>query len=217
MTLENGRDTLVVGMDGSLTSQLLSESLSNGILASGCNVINIGLVTTPMVYFANYELGTMSGVMIIGSHNPAEYNRLKMVVDGKTLTADLIQGLKARIDTEGLLCGQGNYSTFDIKEIYIQRVLENIKLERKVKISIDCGNGIAGNAAPELFKRFGCQVLELYCDVDVNFPNHHPDQSRPENLADLISVLANSYAELGLSFDGDGNRLGVFAKYGNII
>lgn len=217
LTLESGRDSLVVGMDGRLTSQLLSEALSKGILASGCNVINIGLVTTPMVYFANYELGTMSGVMITGSHNPAEYNGLKMVVDGKTLTADLIQSLKTRIEAENLLHGQGNYSTFDIKEIYIQRVLENIKVKRKVKIAIDCGNGVAGNIAPELFKRLGCEVRELYCDVDGNFPNHHPDPSRPENLTDLISVLANSDAEIGLAFDGDGDRLGVVAKDGNII
>lgn len=217
LTLESGRDSLVVGMDGRLTSSMLKDALNKGIMASGCNVIDIGLVTTPMVYFANYELGTMSGVMITGSHNPAEYNGLKMVVDGKTLTAELIQELKIRIETNNLYSGSGKYSAFEIREIYLQKVLANITLHRKMKIAIDCGNGVAGDIAPELFQRLGCDVVELYCDVDGNFPNHHPDPSRPENLADLIKVLANTNADIGLAFDGDGDRLGVVTKDGNII
>lgn len=217
VTIESGRDSLVIGMDGRLTSPMLKDALSKGIIASGCNVIDIGLVTTPMVYFANYELGTMSGVMITGSHNPAEYNGLKMVVDGKTLTAELIQELKIRIETNNLYSGSGKYSAFEIREIYLQKVLANITLHRKMKIAIDCGNGVAGDIAPELFQRLGCDVVELYCDVDGNFPNHHPDPSRPENLADLIKVLANTNADIGLAFDGDGDRLGVVTKDGNII
>lgn len=217
VTIESGRDSLVIGMDGRLTSPMLKDALSKGIIASGCNVIDIGLVTTPMVYFANYELGTMSGVMITGSHNPAEYNGLKMVVDGKTLTVELIQELKIRIETNNLYSGIGKYSAFEIREIYLQKVLANITLQRKMKIAIDCGNGVAGDIAPELFKRLGCEVVELFCDVDGNFPNHHPDPSRPENLADLIKVLANTKAEIGLAFDGDGDRLGVVTKDGYII
>ena len=217
MTLESGRDTLVVGMDGRLTSPTLSKALSKGIMSSGCNVIDIGLVTTPMVYFANYELGTMSGVMITGSHNPAEYNGLKMVVDGKTLTSDAIQSLRVRVETVSYMQGAGEYHTHDIKEVYIQKILANIHLNRKLKVAVDCGNGVAGDIAPELFRRLGCEVHELYCDVDGNFPNHHPDPSRPENLADLISLLAESDAEIGLAFDGDGDRLGVVTKDGNII
>lgn len=217
MTLESGRDTLVVGMDGRLTSPTLSKALSKGIMSSGCNVIDIGLVTTPMVYFANYELGTMSGVMITGSHNPAEYNGLKMVVDGKTLTSDAIQSLRVRVETDNFLQGDGEYHTHDIKEVYIQKILANIHLNRKLKVAVDCGNGVAGDIAPELFRRLGCEVHELYCDVDGNFPNHHPDPSRPENLADLISLLAESDAEIGLAFDGDGDRLGVVTKDGDII
>jgi phosphomannomutase/phosphoglucomutase len=217
LTLESGRDSLVVGMDGRLTSSMLKDALNKGIMASGCNVIDIGLVTTPMVYFANYELGTMSGVMITGSHNPAEYNGLKMVVDGKTLTSDAIQSLRVRVETASYMQGAGEYHTHDIKEVYIQKILANIHLNRKLKVAVDCGNGVAGDIAPELFRRLGCDVLELYCDVDGNFPNHHPDPSRPENLADLISLLAESDAEIGLAFDGDGDRLGVVTKDGNII
>lgn len=216
-TLLTGRDTLVVGMDGRLTSPTLSQALSNGILSSGCNVVDIGLVTTPMVYFANYEFATMSGVMITGSHNPAEYNGFKMVVDGKTLTAELIQDLRHKIETNDMLHGNGSYSRRNIKEVYIQKILENIKISRKIKVAVDCGNGVAGDIAPELFKRLGCDVHELYCDVDGEFPNHHPDPSRPENLVDLKELLINSDSELGLAFDGDGDRLGVVTKDGNII
>lgn len=217
ITLEKGCDTLVVGYDGRLTSPILSTKLINGIISSGCNVINIGLVTTPMVYFANIFLKTFSGVMITGSHNHAEYNGLKMVVAGATLTAPQIQDIRVRIEQNSYSDGKGNYSEYNIKDDYLQAVLENIKLDRSVKVILDCGNGSAGSIAPELFRSLGCDVRELFCDVDGNFPNHHPDPSKPENLQDLVKLLKDSDAEIGLAFDGDGDRLGVVTKTGEII
>ena len=209
---------LVVGYDGRLTSLELSKKLIAGILSVGCDVFNIGLVTTPMVYFANYELGTLSGIMITGSHNPPEYNGLKMVINGETLAGEAIQNIYQRLINQEYVDGKvGQIQTIDIMEPYIKAVTTHIKLKRKISIVIDCGNGATGKVAPILYRRLGAQVLGLFCSIDGTFPNHHPDPSKVENLNDLVHALSHTTAEIGLAFDGDGDRLGVVTKNGNII
>ena len=207
---------VVIGRDGRLTGPGLAAALARGIQAAGVDVIDIGMVATPMVYFAAYQLGTKSGVAVTGSHNPPEYNGLKIVLGGETLAGDAIQALRARIEDGQLASGSGKYSTHDIREEYLNRITSDVKLARPMKIVVDCGNGVPGATAPELFRRLGCTVKELYCDVDGNFPNHHPDPSDPHNLEDVIATL-KSEGEIGFAFDGDGDRLGVVTKAGKII
>jgi phosphomannomutase/phosphoglucomutase len=208
---------LVVGYDGRLTSPTLAESLIRGILKSGCNVYEIGEVTTPMVYFANYELKTLSGIMITGSHNPPEYNGLKMVMAGETLSGDKIQQIRERTEKKEVTTGNGIHYREDVREAYLNKIVGDIKLERRLSIVVDAGNGVAGKIAPTLYRRMGCKVLGLFCEVDGNFPNHHPDPSKPENLRDLVHALQTTEAEIGLAFDGDGDRLGVVTKDGTVI
>ena len=217
MAIENQVKGLVVGYDGRLTSPMLAKSLINGILSTGCNVFEIGEVTTPMVYFANYELKTYSGVMITGSHNPPEYNGLKMVMAGDTLSGDKIQQIYQRIQDKQVTQGNGVHYCENILEAYFTKITSDIKLARRMSIVVDAGNGVAGKIAPQLYRRLGCKVLGLFCEVDGNFPNHHPDPSKPENLNDLIHALNSTETEIGLAFDGDGDRLGVVTKDGNII
>jgi len=170
-----------------------------------------------MLYFATYHLQTGSGVMITGSHNPPEYNGLKMMLAGETLAGEAIQSLRQRIETGALASGSGAFSEADVAEAYLQRITADVKLARPLAIVVDCGNGIPGAYAPELYRRLGCTVRELYCEVDGSFPNHHPDPSQPENLRDLIAALAHGKEVLGLAFDGDGDRLGVVTRSGKII
>lgn len=217
IAIEKGVKGLVVGYDGRLTSPALAKSLINGILNTGCNVYEIGEVTTPMVYFANYELKTFSGVMITGSHNPPEYNGLKMVMAGETLFGDKIQYIRQRIEKKETLDGQGIYHRENIFEAYLNKITSDIKLQRRMNIVVDAGNGVAGKSAPILYRRMGCKVLGLFCEVDGKFPNHHPDPSQLKNLKDLVQALKATDAEIGLAFDGDGDRLGVVTKEGNII
>lgn len=217
MAIENQVKGLVVGYDGRLTSPMLAKSLINGILSTGCNVFEIGEVTTPMVYFANYELKTYSGVMITGSHNPPEYNGLKMVMAGDTLSGDKIQQIYQRIQDKQVIKGNGVHYCENILEAYFTKITSDVKLARRMSIVVDAGNGVAGKIAPQLYRRLGCKVLGLFCEVDGNFPNHHPDPSKPENLNDLIHALNSTETEIGLAFDGDGDRLGVVTKDGNII
>ncbi len=217
MAIENQVKGLVVGYDGRLTSPMLAKSLIKGILSTGCNVFEIGEVTTPMVYFANYELKTYSGVMITGSHNPPEYNGLKMVMAGETLSGDKIQQIYQRIQDKQIIQGNGVHYCENILEAYFTKITSDVKLERRMSIVVDAGNGVAGKIAPQLYRRLGCKVLGLFCEVDGNFPNHHPDPSKPENLNDLIHALNTTETEIGLAFDGDGDRLGVVTKDGNII
>jgi phosphomannomutase/phosphoglucomutase len=181
------------------------------------DVIDVGRVATPMLYFAAHHLGTLSGVMVTGSHNPPDYNGLKIMVAGETLAGDAIQALRGRIERGDVTGGSGGYRTADIGEDYLARIAGDVKLARPMKVAVDCGNGVAGAFAPALYRRLGCKVTELYCEVDGTFPNHHPDPSVPANLADLIRALAAGDAELGLAFDGDGDRLGVVTKDGHII
>ena len=212
-----GQQAVAIGRDGRLSGPELSAALAQGLCAAGVDVIDIGMAATPIGYFAAHHLGCGSVVMVTGSHNPPDYNGMKMVLGGVTLVGDDIQRLRARIQSGDLAQGAGNYSTADVREAYLARIASDAKLARPMNIVIDCGNGVAGATAPELFRRLGCAVTPLFCEVDGTFPNHHPDPSKPENLQDLIAALRKSDAELGLAFDGDGDRLGVVTKRGNII
>ncbi len=211
------QQTIAIGRDGRLSGVEFAVALARGIRKSGIHVIDVGRIATPMVYFAAYHLNTHCAVMITGSHNPPDYNGLKMVLAGETLSGDTIQSLRARIEQNNFSHGAGNYSQYDISGEYIARIVSDIHLARPLNITVDCGNGVAGDFAATLYRKLGCRVTELFCEVDGNFPNHHPDPSQPGNLQDLIAALASNDSELGLAFDGDGDRLGVVTKNGNII
>lgn len=208
---------IAIGRDGRLSGLALSAALARGIQSAGVNVVDLGLVATPMTYFAAHHLGTNCAAMVTGSHNPPDYNGLKMVLAGETLSGEAIQALKSRIETGNLTSGAGTYRQYDIAPDYIARIAGDVKLARPMRIIVDAGNGVAGAYAPALFRALGCEVDEMFCEVDGRFPNHHPDPSEPHNLADLIARLKTSAAEIGLAFDGDGDRLGVVAKDGSII
>ncbi|MEI8385096.1 MAG: phosphomannomutase/phosphoglucomutase [Nitrosomonadaceae bacterium] len=212
-----GLTSVAIGRDGRLSGLELSQALAKGLQKSGVNVVDVGMVATPMLYFAAHELCGYSGVMVTGSHNPPDYNGLKMVLGGETLAAESIQSLRIRLEKSDLMNGSGDYRTHDISATYLQRISNDIKLARPMKVIVDCGNGVAGAYVPELYRSLGCEVVELFCEVDGTFPNHHPDPSVPENLRDLIGMLKTTDAEIGLAFDGDGDRLGVVAKDGSII
>src|SRR5574340_619277 len=215
--MARGQRTIAIGRDGRLSGPELIAALARGIQKSGIDVIDVGLVATPMVYFAAYRLQTHCAVMLTGSHNPPDYNGLKMVLAGETLAGETIQKLRARIEQDDLAHGSGSYAQRDIGADYLARIVSDIRLARPMKITVDCGNGVAGDYAAKLYRSLGCQVTEMYCEVDGHFPNHHPDPSDPRNLADLIVALRDNDSELGLAFDGDGDRLGVVTKDGRII
>jgi len=217
LALEQGQTAIAVGRDGRLSGPELAGALMDGICTAGCDAIDVGCVPTPVTYFAAYELGCNSCVSVTGSHNPPDYNGLKMVIGGTTLALDAIQDLKKRIENGHLKYGQGQRSTAHVLDAYVDKIVGDVKLARPMKIVMDCGNGVAGAIAPELFKRLGCEIVPLYCEVDGNFPNHHPDPSKPENLADVVKALKETDAEIGIAFDGDGDRLGVVTKDGEII
>ncbi len=212
-----GQRAIAIGRDGRLSGPRLAKALSDGIRAAGIDVIDIGAVPTPLTYFAAHHLGVHSCVSVTGSHNPPDYNGLKMVLGGQTLHGALIQDLRRRIAEDDLAHGAGSLSHADVRTAYVERVLSDVKLARPMKVVVDCGNGIAGGIAPQLLRRLGCELIELFCEVDGSFPNHHPDPSKPENLEDVIRALRESDAELGLAFDGDGDRLGVVTRDGRII
>jgi phosphomannomutase / phosphoglucomutase len=214
---ECGLKTIAVGRDGRLSGPELASALAEGINRAGVDVVDIGCVPTPVTYFAAFELGTESCVSVTGSHNPPDYNGLKMVLGGQTLFGEQIQDLRHRVEAGRFTEGKGKVRHADVREAYLKRIVGDVKLARPMKIVVDCGNGVAGGFAPELFRRMGCEVVELYCEVDGNFPNHHPDPSKPENLRDVMRALKETDAELGLAFDGDGDRLGVVTKDGEII
>ena len=215
--LSRGVDSVIIARDGRLSGPSLSAALSEGLLASGCDVIDIGMVPTPALYFATYELGTGTGIMITGSHNPPEYNGLKMVMAGETLAGERIQELKQRIISGQFSSGDGRLSEIDIKPAYCQRVLSEGRLAREIHAVVDCGNGVASEIAPDLLTQLGCKVTPLFCETDGSFPNHHPDPSQPETLNDLINAMHETGADIGLAFDGDGDRLGVVTPDGKII
>jgi phosphomannomutase / phosphoglucomutase len=217
LAISRGQRACAVGRDGRLSGPELSTALMRGLLATGLDVIDLGRVTTPMTYFAAHHLECNTAVMITGSHNPPDYNGLKMVIAGDTLSGDAIQALRKSCEDGVFANGAGNHSTADVAQAYVERIAGDVKLKRPMKIAVDCGNGAAGVIAPALLRRLGCEVEELFCEVDGNFPNHHPDPSQPENLADLIAALRQGGAEIGLAFDGDGDRLGVVTRGGHII
>ena len=214
---DRGRSAVVIGRDGRHSGPELAAALAAGLRKSGVDVIDVGQVATPMLYFAAHHFDTHSGVAVTGSHNPPEYNGLRIMVDGETLAGAAIQALKTRIEQDRLAHGAGALRTQSIREDYLKRIVSDIRLARPMRLVVDCGNGVAGATAPELYRRLGCEVTELFCDVDGSFPNHHPDPSRPENLADVQRALAQGKGELGLAFDGDGDRLGVVTRSGKII
>ena len=218
---EAGMRETVVGRDGRLSGPKLVAALSDGFRAAGVDVIDIGMVPTPVVYYATFELGTGTGVAVTGSHNPPDYNGLKMVIAGDAIYGDSIQRLRESIESGALADvpapQRGKLRSEDLSARYLARITGDVKLARPMRIAVDCGNGVAGALAPQLFRALGCEVTELFCEVDGTFPNHHPDPAHPENLQDLIRALRDTDAEIGLAFDGDGDRLGVVTKDGQII
>jgi len=206
-----------IGRDGRHSGLLLADALAQGMNEAGADVVDIGMAPTPVTYFAAHHLGCGSCVSVTGSHNPPDYNGLKMVVDGHTLSGNEIQDLRQRIERGVSAAGKGKRSSASVLDAYVERIVSDVKLARPMRIAVDCGNGVAGLLAARLFRQLGCEVRELYCDVDGSFPNHHPDPSRPENLADLIAAVSDAGCELGLAFDGDGDRLGVVTQDGEII
>ena len=211
------QNTVAVGRDGRLSSAQLRDALANGLNEGGVDVLDIGMVPTPLLYYATHELNTGTGIMITGSHNPPEYNGLKMVLAGVTLAEDRIQRLLERLEKNDLTQGRGETEMISIIDRYLGRVLGDVAIADPLKVVIDCGNGVAGLIAPRLIEEMGCEVVQLYCDVDGNFPNHHPDPADPHNLEDLITVVQSEGADIGLAFDGDGDRLGVVTNRGEII
>lgn len=215
--LAKGQKSVVIGRDGRLSGEELAGALATGLQAVGIDVVDLGMVATPMVYFGTHVLDTQSGIMVTGSHNPPDYNGFKMVLAGEAIHGETIQNLYLSIKENVFVHGDGRYRTHDIKSQYLERIIGDVKLMRPMKIVIDCGNGVAGVVAGELFRGMGCEVTELFCDVDGTFPNHHPDPAHLENLQDLIRSLEESDNEIGLAFDGDGDRLGVVTRDGQVI
>jgi phosphomannomutase len=213
----HGETVVAVGRDGRLSGPALSQALIRGLVDVGIQVIDIGAATTPMLYFAATTL-CASGIQVTGSHNPKDYNGFKMVLGGRAIYGDEIQALRTIIQNENwVLKSGGSIKQVDVTADYQARIVSDIGMQRPMKIVVDCGNGIAGATAPSIFRAIGCEVIELFSEVDGNFPNHHPDPSKLDNLKDLLHALKNSDAEIGLAFDGDGDRLGIVTKDGNII
>ncbi len=212
-----GQTTVAVGRDGRLSGPSISAALIRGLMDAGIEVIDVGLVTTPLLYFAASTLCS-SGIQVTGSHNPRDYNGFKMVLAGRAIYGEEIQALRRTMEQESWqLRPGGSMRSVDVLADYTARIVGDVKLARPMKIVVDCGNGIAGASAPGIFRALGCEVTELFSEVDGNFPNHHPDPSKPENLRDLIAALQAGDAELGLAFDGDGDRLGIVTKDGTNI
>ena len=212
-----GEKTVAVGRDGRLSGPQMSAALVRGLVASGVDVVDIGLVTTPMLYFATNTLCS-SGIQVTGSHNPKDYNGFKMVMAGRAIYGEEIQQLRKLMEEGGKpSANPGKVRNVNVTAPYRDRILSDVKLARPMKVVVDCGNGIAGASAPGIFRALGCEVIELFSEVDGNFPNHHPDPSKPENLRDLIAAINTHGAELGLAFDGDGDRLGIITRGGNNI
>ncbi|MFI4954452.1 MAG: phosphomannomutase/phosphoglucomutase [Gammaproteobacteria bacterium] len=215
---EKNQKQFIVGRDGRLSSPEIAHMLIDGILESGCEVIDVGMVPTPVLYFATQTIGTGTGVMVTGSHNPKQYNGFKMLIAGDTLYGDAIQALYQRIVNGNLVKDiKGSYSKQNVQDQYLEKITTQIQLKRPLKIVIDSGNGVTGNLAPRLFEALGCNVIPLYCEIDGHFPNHHPDPMVPKNLEMLIKTVKSKRAHLGLAFDGDGDRLGLVTNKGEII
>jgi phosphomannomutase/phosphoglucomutase len=215
--LSQNQKTVVIARDGRLSSPELARRLGEGLRAGGCDVIDIGMVPTPVLYYATHKLKTGTGIMVTGSHNPPQYNGLKMLIAGNTLYGDGIKALYHMIAEGRVNNGEGRHIEKDMVSEYLDTIVNDIKLDKPLNIAIDCGNGVAGVLATELFTRLGCNVTELFCEVDGNFPNHHPDPSKPENLIDLQNAMKQNALDVGLAFDGDGDRVGILDDKQNII
>jgi phosphomannomutase/phosphoglucomutase len=215
--LSRGLKKMAFARDGRLSGPDLGQAFVQGVTSCGVDVLDIGMVPTPLLYYAASEHTGGTGVMLTGSHNPPDYNGFKMMLGGETLSGDQIQALRKRIEAKDFAEGKGQYSNQSVTKNYIERIVSDVKLKKPLNVVIDCGNGVAGAVAPTLFKSMGCRVTELFCDVDGHFPNHHPDPSKPDNLQDLIATVKAKNADIGLAFDGDGDRLGVVDPEGNII
>jgi phosphomannomutase/phosphoglucomutase len=219
MVRELGEHEVVIARDGRLSGPSFTKQLSDGLLAAGCDVIDLGMVPTPLLYYATHVLAKPAGVMLTGSHNPSNYNGLKMVVKGRSLTEEEIKALYHRIIAQQFVQDdkQGVQQEMHIVDSYLQQVKNNITLARPLKVVVDAGNGVAGMIAPQLFEALGCEVEAIYCEVDGRFPNHHPDPSHAENLKDLAKTVQAKQADIGLAFDGDGDRLGIVTSKGEVI
>ena len=216
-SLAKNEPNVSVGRDGRLSGPELVERLIQGVADSGCKVSDVGLVPTPALYYAANVLAGKSGVMLTGSHNPSNYNGFKIVIAGDTLANEQIQALHTRLKTNDLSWGEGNIERVDILSRYADVITQDIKLVKRLKVVVDCGNGAAGVIAPQLIEALGCEVIPLFCEVDGNFPNHHPDPGKPENLVDLIAKVKETNADVGLAFDGDGDRVGVVTNKGTMV
>lgn len=215
--LSQGESSIAVARDGRISGPELSQALIKGITSTGCNVINIGMTPTPLLYFAAQELNTNSGAMLTGSHNPVNYNGLKIVINGTTLANESLQALKHRIENNDFATGNGSVEENSVDSTYIDRIVEDVILARPMKVVVDAGNGVAGELAVELLTQLGCETIPLFCEIDGHFPNHHPDPSQPKNLEALIQEVKNQDAEIGIAFDGDGDRIGVVTNSGKMI
>ncbi|WP_043529256.1 phosphomannomutase/phosphoglucomutase [Litchfieldella xinjiangensis] len=213
-----GESSVIVARDGRLSGPRLQEAMIRGLTASGRDVIDIGMVPTPVLYYATNTLqDTTSGVVITGSHNPPDYNGFKIVLGGETLSGEAITALHTRIEKGDFTEGQGSVRQEDVRDAYLDRIVGDISLARPIKAVVDCGNGVAGELGPKLVERLGAETIPLFAEIDGNFPNHHPDPGKPENLKDLIRTVKETGADVGLAFDGDGDRLGVITPKGELI
>ncbi len=217
MARDSGIQDIIVGRDGRLSGPTLKAALICGLRETGCNIIDIGVVSTPMLYFATNRLSTNTGVMVTASHNPRDDNGFKVVLDGTTLTTQGVQDILQRIKHNNFSIGAGAYVKADVKNDYIDYISHQVTLDRPLKVVVDCGNGAAAICAPVLYRKMGCEVIELFCELDGNFPHHHPDPSVPENLDDIIKKVIETKADLGLAFDGDADRIGLITDQGEVI
>ena len=216
-SIDQGQYQVATARDGRLSGPELMEELIRGLRDSGCEVHDLGMVPTPVLYYATHTTAARSGIMLTGSHNPPDYNGLKIVIAGQTLADERITALHQRLQDNRLHQGSGSRSTVDILDDYCRRIVDDVLPARPLKVVVDCGNGVGGVVAEQLFSQLGCEVIPLYCDVDGNFPNHHPDPGKAENLQDLVLIVRQQGADLGIAFDGDADRLGVVTPAGEII
>jgi len=215
--LAEGRTSILTARDGRISGPRLLDQFQKGVLSSGCNVVDIGEVPTPLLYFSTFKTNIPDGVMLTGSHNPKNYNGLKIVINKRSMTSERIKKIKTMIEEESFMDGAGQLTSLDVKNDYLKELKEKIKMNSKMKVCLDCGNGIGGVIAPQAFKLLGLEVIELYSEVNGNFPNHHPDPSNPKNLKDLQKKVLETNSDLGIALDGDGDRVGLIDNKGNII
>ena len=215
--LSEGRTSILTARDGRISGPRLLDQFQKGVMSSGCNVVDLGEVPTPLLYFSTFKTNISDGVMLTGSHNPKNYNGLKIVINKKSMTSEKINEIKLMIEEENFMNGAGQLTSLDIKEDYLKELKEKININSKLKVCLDCGNGVGGVIAPQAFKLLGLNVIELYSEVNGNFPNHHPDPSNPKNLQDLQKKVLETNSDLGIALDGDGDRVGLVDSKGNII